>query len=219
MSNSNSYNKGIVQIYKNFTAAEGLYPSNLGPLWETALDIQPVVIEEVSQVNAMLGSMPSCYKQLVGNFQYTTDMVNDFKRWSSQGVVYAGSDGSIKHNMGAHGFGFTSGMKVTNIWGGAAETSGNAAEITPLRSEHAGSIAIIILLHILQTVTKVKLQVEIWVDNAEVIRRVTATNVSAVALDYDLFMTTRLWLQKIQYTLKWSKVDSYNDKKLRVDPT
>lgn len=91
--------------------------------------------------------------------------------------------------------------------------------MTPLRSEHVGSIAIIIILHILQMVTKVDLDVEIWVDNAEVMRRVTATDVSPVALDYDLFRTTRQWLKKISYSLKWSKVDSHIQEKLRVVQT
>ena len=110
---------------------------------------------------------------------------------SITGSIYAGSDGSNINNFGAHGFGFTSGVEKKKIWGGAAETSGNTQEMTPLRSKHAGSIAIIIILHILQNVTRVRLDVELWIDNAEGIRRASAMDVSPVALDYDLFSTTR----------------------------
>ena len=92
-------------------------------------------------------------------------------------------------------------MKMTQIWGGAAATEGNQVKMSPLRSEHAGALAIIIVLHILHNVTKVDLKAELWVDNAEVIRRVTATDISAEALDYDLHMTTQHWIGVIGYDL------------------
>ena len=142
-------------IYENFTAATGLYPANLGSIWREVIRVIPVLEEEAAQANVQLENLEYCYKQLVGEFKYTTVMVEDFRKWAPQGTLYAGSDGSNINNFGAHGFGFTSGAEKTKIWGGAAETSGNIQEMTPLRSEHAGSIAIIIILHILQMITKV----------------------------------------------------------------
>ena len=38
-------------------------------------------------------------------------MVNDYLLWISEGVIYAGSDGSVKEGQGAHSFTFTSCMK------------------------------------------------------------------------------------------------------------
>ena len=145
--------------------------------------------DESVRANLIVEKMESCYKKLLGEFMFIPAMIADFKQWAAQGVVYAGSDGSNVQQLGAHGFSFTPGLKPTKIWGGGAETSGNIEEMSPLRSEHAGSIAIIIILHILQIVTDSDLSVELWVDNAEVLRRTTTEDVSAMALDYDLSHT------------------------------
>ena len=130
------------------------------------------------------------------------------------GIIYAGSDGSVKEGKGAHGFGITSGMQQSPIWGGAGNTCGNHAEMASLRAEHAGAIAVIIILDIIQRVIKANFVVQLWVDNAEVIRRMTEENIEPLALDYDLYNHTIQWIQKIQFQLTWLKVDSHIETKL-----
>ena len=76
------------------------------------------------------------------------------------------------------------------MWGGAAHTPGNTKEMTPLRPEHAGSIAVLIIIHILHTLTKVEVSVKLWVDNSEVLRRIATQDVNELALDYDLWQVT-----------------------------
>lgn len=112
-------------IYTNLTAVTGLYPFNLGPLEKEVISVTPALKEEAAKANARLGSIEYCLRQLMGEFKYTTVMVEDFRKWASQGTIYAGSNGSNLNKFGAHGFGFTSSVKITKIWGGAEETSGN----------------------------------------------------------------------------------------------
>ena len=60
-------------------------------------------------------------------------------------------------------------MQRSVIWGGAAPTLGNKKDISLLRAEHKGSIAVMILLFALQSVLNLDSELEAWVDNAEVI--------------------------------------------------
>ena len=98
-------------------------------------------------------------------------MVKHFREWATHGTIYAGSDRSVMETIGEHGFAFRSGIKQTKIWGGGVRTVGNRKEMIPLRAEPSDSIATIMVLHILQVVTNINLQVELWIDNAEVLRR------------------------------------------------
>ena len=91
--------------------------------------------------------------------------------------------------------------------------------MTSLRTEHAGALAIIMVLHILQEVLGLNFVVELWVDNAEVIRRITTREVEPMALDFDLYKTTVTWVTNIKYQLTWRKVDSHIEDKLKLDPT
>ena len=145
--------------------------------------------------------------------------MEDFLEWTQMGVIYAGSDGSVQNNRGAHGFGITSGVTQSPIWGGAGTTCGNHKEMASLRTEHAGAIAVIIILDIIQRVLQAHFVVNIWVDNAEVVRRMTEGTIDPLALDYDLYSHTITWLNKIKYDLTWHKVDSHIEKKLQENPT
>ena len=107
----------------------------------------------------------------------------------------------------------------TVIWGGSATTCGNAIEMSSLRAEHAGSIAIVIILHILHQITKIPVQVELWVDNAEVLSRRLMKEVPPMIMDYDLCQATIEWVNTIQFELQWRKVDSHVEDKRRQDPT
>ena len=61
--------------------------------------------------------------------------------------------------------------------------------------------------------------VELWVDNAEVLKRANESMISPLILDYDLCMATKHWISQIKYKLTWSKVDAHIDNKLRTDST
>lgn len=140
------------------------------------------------------------------------------------GVIYVGSDGSVKNGVGAHSFAFTSGATKSSVWGGAAPTPGNCEEMSSQRSEHAGSIAALLLLDILFPVLGVTFTVSLWVDNAEVVRRGKA-NIGAlqwkdtIILDYDLWALSASIASVAPYSLTWEKVDSHIDSKLKEDPT
>ena len=75
--------------------------------------------------------------------------------------------------------------------------------MTSLRTEHAGSLAVIIVLHIIQEVLGLNFVVELWVNNADVIRRITTKEVDQIVLDFDLYRTTVTWVSKIRYKLLW----------------
>ena len=51
--------------------------------------------------------------------------MNELSTRVKVGLIYAASDGSVQRRGGDHGFGFTSGMERTAIWGSAAVTRGN----------------------------------------------------------------------------------------------
>ena len=91
--------------------------------------------------------------------------------------------------------------------------------MSSLRTEHAGALAVIIVLNIIQEVMGLNFVVELWVNNVEVIRRITTKEVDQTALDFDLYRTTVTWVNKIRYKLLWQKVDSHIEEKLRLDPT
>ena len=174
----------------------------------------------MARLNHALRLIPLETRQLLGDeFQFTRDMVNDFLLWISEGVIYAGSDGSVKEGQGAHSFTFTSGMKKTKMWGSAARTPRTTTEMSSQRAEHAGSISIMVILNILQKALKERFCVQLWVDNAEVIWRgqeslPTYWN-DTLVLDYDMWRLSNVVQGSLKYTLTWEKVDSHIEEKIR----
>ena len=75
--------------------------------------------------------------------------------------------------------------------------------MTSVRAEHVGSIAIILLVHILQQVLKADIQMKLWVGNPEVIRRMSEEEVKPLELDYDLYRATKEWSDRIEFSLEW----------------
>ena len=74
-------------LYQNFTAADGLYPHNLGAIITKepqGMDIYPMAYQ---QANAQLVALEPCYQGLVGTFQFTQDMIVDFKK-QKDGSLY-----------------------------------------------------------------------------------------------------------------------------------
>ena len=209
-------------LYETVTAMNGLYPANLGNLIQN----QSVPVAEYhgeddwEKVNAVLASLDEWERSLVGDFSVTKALVYDFTQWVQRGTIYAGSDGSVTEKLGAHGFAITSGVERTAIWGGSAPTAGNKFEMSSLRAEHAGALAIFFVLHALQVVLKMDFSVELWIDNAEVLQRMNQDTVlDFMALDYDMWMASRVWEKRVSFQVEWRKVDSHRERKLKEDPT
>ena len=123
----------------------------------------------------------------------TNTMAAQTQRLMLQGNLYAGSDGSEKEGIGAHAYGFTSGIIEGAVWGGAGITLGGLNEMVSLRAEHAGAIGILLVLYALQVRYGPSTSpVTIWIDNAEVldraIEREAGDNIKDhLVLDYDLW--------------------------------
>ena len=106
--------------------------------------------------------------------------------------MIAGSDKSVANGVGAHSYVFTSSIKRTTIWGGAATTPRSKEEMASQRAEHAGSIAVLLILHVFQQCYNDHFQVDLWIDNVEVIRRgegeaTMQTWNDSLVLDFDIF--------------------------------
>ena len=82
-----------VMIYTTITVANGLYPTNLGPPVSQNLIKGCVVGQGHQQASIHLQHMNVEYKKLIGNFEYTGKMVEDFIECATQGIIYAGSNG------------------------------------------------------------------------------------------------------------------------------
>ena len=108
--------------------------------------------------------------------------------------------------MGSHAYGFTDGRTYGNIWGGSAITPGSQIEMSSLRTEHGGAVGILLILYVLhaylgRNTNPSAYTVTIWIDNAEVLRRVKNGNPGTslkdhTVFDYDLWrVMTRLQTQ------------------------
>ena len=85
----------------------------------------------------------------------------------------AGSDGSVKDGLGGHAFCIADNSFTTQVWG-HAQTIGIKSEISSLRTEHGGALAILLVLQALQIhfpSHALPSVLDIWVDNSEVVRR------------------------------------------------
>ena len=178
----------------------------------------------LQRLNGKLRNLSIERQSLLGEFQFTTEMVTDFVTWTKMGTLYAGSDRSVEDGRGAHSFVWTSGVRQAAIWGGSATTPGNQREMASQRAEHAGSAAILLVLKLLHEVLLLELDVVLWVDNAEVVRRGGEMGNFAkwndtLVLDYDLWMLTRAIQTEVSFKYRWEKVDSHVVAKLRADPT
>ena len=58
------------------------------------------------------------YKTLFGKFITSYNDYRDILHWLREGVLYAGSDGSVANKIGAHAFCFTNGQQRSCIIGG-----------------------------------------------------------------------------------------------------
>ena len=58
----------------------------------------------VEAANGRLIRLPPQWLSLCGSFCFTLDMIKDFSSWIDEGIIYAGSDGSVEAGQGAHSF-------------------------------------------------------------------------------------------------------------------
>ena len=102
--------------------------------------------------------------------------------------------------------------------GGAAMTPGNYSEMSSLRCEHAGALAVLLVLYAFQLYlgqdTVQSVDVVIWLDNAEVLRRAQRSRrgkkiKDALVLDYDLWAEMEDLQRRLTFNIHWEKVDSH----------
>ena len=213
-------------LYRAVQSSTGLYPSNLGNLINTNLNTLEEYNQEhwVVKANTLLKDLPSEWRSLIGEeFKFNSEMMADMIEWVEEGQIYAGSDGSVENGRGAHSFVISSSIKKSTIWGGSATTPGSIEEMASQRSEHAGSIAVLLVLHIFQQCIQRNFNALVWIDNAEVIRRgnmgeITGPWKDTLVLDYDLWAVTNKVISLIEFTFTWEKVDSHIEEKKRKNP-
>ena len=201
-----------------FGAYKGLWPKNLGSF----LPPEAQYKYNFSNLSNFINDLPPHYKSVFGSFAPNYEDYKDILKWMQQGVLYAGSDGSVEDKIGAHAFCFTNGIKKDCIIAGAAPTPGNKDEMTSLRAELAGALCILIILYAMQQISGEKFRtVSIWIDNEEVLRRVQTPAIApywnaAMALDFDLWQELLCWQRRLKIPIAWEKVDSHVEEKGRV---
>ena len=97
-------------------------------------------------------------------------------------------------------------------------TPGNYSEMSSLRCEHAGALAVLLVLYAFQLYlgqdTVQSVDVVIWLDNAEVLRRAQRSIrgkkiKDALVLDYDLWAEMEDLQRRLTFNIHWEKVDSH----------
>ena len=136
-------------LYQTVTASSGLYPGNLGIFLHSQAAVTQQYTTPVEKANGRLMALPPSWHQLCGDFEFTAVMLKHFVCWIDEGLIYAGSDGSVLHQKGTHSFVWTSGEDKTCISGGAGTTPGNVDEMASQRAEHARFIAFMAILLVL----------------------------------------------------------------------
>ena len=105
-----------VMLYRTVTAKKGLYPCNLGQRVSNE-SVPPLIFkgEPYERANYRLQHLEKEFKALIGEFKFTSEMLNDIQEWRKLGEIYIASDGSVSSGKGAHGFAITSGKKKAKI--------------------------------------------------------------------------------------------------------
>ena len=124
--------------------------------------------------------------------------------------------------LGLHAFGFTSGRDIGPMLGGAALTPGNSSEMLSLRTEHAGALAILLVLYAFQAhigpdIVKAD-EIIIWLDNTKVLSWARRTgrgeNIKELlVLDYDLWAEMEALQKQLHFPIQWKKVDTHISKR------
>ena len=103
-------------------------------------------------------------------------------------------------------------------WGGTVTTPGSEQEISSLWAEDGGAIAVILIVYTLQIFLGDEnitgYTIDIWLDNAEVLRmgqdKCVGTNIAShLVLNYDMWRVMMILQEKIEMNIKWNNVDSH----------
>ena len=109
------------------------------------------------------------YKAIIGDLIISNVQVAHVVSLLISGSLYCGSDGSEKGVLGSHAFAFTSSKEIGPMWGTVAITPGNSSEMSSLRTEHAGALAILLVLYAFQIQLEYEavktMEVSIWLDS------------------------------------------------------
>jgi hypothetical protein len=160
-------------VRRLFCGEKGLHPKNLGKV------MHPLSPNDGARNGNSFGEVinqyPTKYKKLLGEATLGEAQVILVIKLLQDNQLYAGSDGSVKHGIGSHAYGFTCGKRSEIVWGGASITPGDKEEMSSLRAEHSGAVGVLLILYAIQIYMKIvivpKYSVNIWIDNAEVLAR------------------------------------------------
>ena len=99
-----------------FYGAQGLYPTRLGATIQTEAS---GLVNNSTLFEDMLAQYPARFQAILRERKMSNAMAAQIQGLMLQGHLYAGSDGSEKEGIGAHAYGFTSGIMEGVVWGGA----------------------------------------------------------------------------------------------------
>lgn len=95
--------------------------------------------------NTVLGHYDTEFKATLGQRTFGEDQVWEIITLLTNGQLYASSAGLEKNGRGSHVYGFTSGNKEGDVWGGTVITPGSQHEISLLRVDHGGVVGILLI--------------------------------------------------------------------------
>ena len=159
---------------------------------------------------ATISQYPPELLAILGTLNISDTEGKTMMQYISANKACAGSDGSVKDGIGGHSFCITDNYFTHQIWGHAT-TVGTFSEMSSLRAEHGGALAILLVLYALQLhfpTFPLPANLDIWIDNSEVVRR-GKTSLPKMGikqqliLDHDLWATTQRLSQEIQCAIRW----------------
>ena len=127
-------------------------------------------------MKTQLTSIPSSYIAALGHISLPRDDGKSIVQAILNGTLATGSDGSVKDSTSTHGYMLLPSRKKHWLRG-HGYVAGTPDLLTSLRAEHSGSIAILIILHMLTVrwgLDESTPPVTIRIDNKEVISRMDA---------------------------------------------
>ena len=205
-------------LRRAFYGASGLHPLPLGTPLAPPFHHELFRSQPSDTVQSILFHLKAEYKALLGDIELLDPQVSHMVSLLRSNSLYCGSDGSEKAGLGSHAYGFTSGKVIGRMWGRAAMTPGNSSEMSSLRCEHAGAMAILLVLYTFQVYlgedTVQDMDVSIWLDNAEVLHRAQRSSrcektKDVLVLDFDLWAEMEALAGRLKFNIHWEKVDSH----------
>jgi len=162
--------------------------------------------------------LPPKYNQILGNISIPRDDGKAIMQDILLGTVLAGSDGSVKDSRATCGYVIM--PKTKHKWvRGHGYVLGTPSLLTSLRAEHHGSMAVLLLLHMLSkrwNIPHGTPPVTILVDNKEVIDRMTSglpglSIKNHLVPDYDLWAEAIALVNTLPFPVHWKWVKAHQD--------